>query len=202
MTPATASPPCGLILAGGHSTRMGADKAALMHPDGRSLARRAHDLLEEAGCATIVLSLRHDQGIPPGFGNPSAVEIARDPEGGGEGPIAGMIAAMSLHPHSDWLVLACDLPRLDAATLRHLLDSQLPDELLLSYRSEHDGLPEPLCALYGKGAVALLQQEKIVGIRCPRKFLIRHHCRLLEPITPRALENANTPDEWRNALAP
>ncbi|WP_366524749.1 cyclic pyranopterin monophosphate synthase MoaC, partial [Nannocystis sp.] len=61
---APSQPLYGLVLAGGRSTRMGTDKAALIHPDGRSLARRTYDLLAGAGCVDVVLSLRHDQEIP------------------------------------------------------------------------------------------------------------------------------------------
>ena len=193
---------CGLVLAGGRSSRMGTDKAALVHPDGRTLARRCHDLLEETGCGTVVISLRHDQELPPGFSDLPDVAIARDPEGGSEGPLAGMLAAMRLHPEADWLVLACDLPRLDLATLRHLVSSKRPDEVFLSYRSEFDGLPEPLCALYAAEALPLLEQARADGIRCPRKPLIRHECRLLDPPTPRALDNANTPEDWQTANTP
>jgi len=178
---------------------MGADKAALVHPDGRTLARRTHDLLAEAGCEHVVLSLRHDQEIPAGFSDVASIQIVRDPEASAGGPLAGIIAAMSMHPDSDWLVLACDLPRLDAATLRHLISSKQPDELFLSYRSEFDGLPEPLCALYAPAALPLLGAMEF---RCPRKLLIRHECRLLDPVTPRALDNANTPDDWQSAIKP
>ncbi len=115
------------------------------------------------------------------------------------GPLAGIIAAMSLHPDADWLVLACDLPRLDLPTLRHLISSKRPDEMFLSYRSEFDGLPEPLCALYAPAALPLLRDTEF---RCPRKVLIRHECRLLEPVTPRALDNANTPEDWQTATTP
>lgn len=193
---------CGLVLAGGRSTRMGTDKAALVHPDGRTLARRTVDLLDDAGCESIVLSLRHDQEIPPGLADHSQVTIARDPEGGSEGPLAGMLAAMRLRPDADWLVLACDLPRLDLETLVHLIDSRLPGELFLSYRSEFDGLPEPLCALYAAGALPIIEQARANDLRCPRKVLIRNDCRLLEPVTPRALENANTPEDWETARQP
>jgi molybdenum cofactor guanylyltransferase len=181
---------------------MGTDKAALIHPDGRALARRCCDLLGEAACETVVLSLRHDQEIPPGFDDQSRVVIARDPEGGSEGPLAGMLAAMRLRPDADWLVLACDLPRLDLDTLVHLIVSRQPDEKFLSYRSEFDGLPEPLCALYASGAVQIIEEARANDLRCPRKVLIRNHCRLLEPITPRALENANTPEDWDTANTP
>jgi molybdopterin-guanine dinucleotide biosynthesis protein A len=189
----------GLVLAGGRSSRMGADKSTLVHPDGRTLARRTHDLLAEAGCNNVALSLRHNQEIPVGCSDLPSIRIVRDPADTEGGPLTGIIAAMSQHPDSDWLVLACDLPRLDTATLIHLISSKQPDELFLSYRSEFDGLPEPLCALYSPAALPLLNAMEF---RCPRKLLIRHECRLLEPVTPRALDNANTPDDWQSAIKP
>lgn len=192
----------GLVLAGGRSSRMGTDKAALLHPDGRPLARRTRDLLAEAGCETVVLSLRHDQELPPGFDDLNDVRIARDPEGQSEGPLAGMLAAFRSEPDADWLVLACDLPRLDVETLTHLVSSRLPGECFLSYRSEFDGLPEPLCAFYAAEALTVLEQFQADGMRCPRKVLIRNNCRLLDPVSPRALDNANTPDDWQSALTP
>ena len=187
----------GLVLAGGRSSRMGRDKAALVHPDGRTLLRRCCDLLVEAGCATVAISLRHDQEIPAGLED---CEIVRDPEGASLGPIAGMVAGMRLHPDADWLVLACDLPRLDAATISNLVTSRREDEAFLSYRSEFDGLPEPLCAFYASGALPVLEKAFADDLRCPRKILIRNDCRLLDPVTARALDNANTPEDWESAI--
>ena len=200
MTPQQPITLCGLVLAGGRSSRMGTDKAALVHPDGRTLARRCHDLLVEAGCQTVALSLRHDQELPPGFADLPRVMLVRDAEGMSQGPLCGMLAAMRLRPEANWLMLACDLPRLDLATLTHLVASKRPDEPFLSYRSEFDNLPEPLCALYGATALPILEQSQAEGVRCPRKPLIRHACRLLEPLTPRALDNANTPADWTTAI--
>ena len=191
---------CGLVLAGGRSSLMGSDKAVLVHPDGRTLARRCCDLLCEAGCTEVVLSLRHDQEMPDGFSASPAVTVVRDPEGGSAGPIAGMVAGMSLRPDADWLVLACDLPRLDRATLLHLRDTRRAGETFLSYRSEFDGLPEPLCALYAAEALPMLEDAMAQDFRCPRKLLIRAGCRLLDPVTERALDNANTPEDWKTAI--
>jgi molybdenum cofactor guanylyltransferase len=202
MTPHQPITLCGLVLAGGRSSRMGTDKAALVHPDGRPLARRCVDLLAEAGCATVALSLRHDQNLPPGFADLPQVMLVRDPEGMSQGPLGGMLAAMRLRPQAAWLILACDLPRLDLATLTHLIVSKRPDEPFLSYRSEFDNLPEPLCALYAAAALPILEQAQAEGIRCPRQPLIRHQCRLLEPLTPHALDNANTPEDWVSAITP
>ena len=190
---------CGLVLAGGRSARMGTDKAALRHPDGRTLVRRAYDLLLEIGCETVVISLRPDQEIPPGLEGLAGLTVVRDPEGRSEGPLTGVIAGMKLRPDADWLVLATDLPRLDAATLAHLAAAKHPNELFLAYRSESDGLPEPLAALYAGAAIPVLVEALAAGFKCPRKILIRNSCRLLEPVTPRALDNANTPDDWHAA---
>jgi molybdenum cofactor guanylyltransferase len=191
-------PLLGLILAGGRSSRMGTDKASLVHPDGRPLARRCHDVLLEAGCAGVYLSLRHDQALPAGF-QEGDVKVLRDPEGESSGPISGMLAAMRSLPEADWLVVACDLPRLDAGTLKHLLSSRREGEKFLAYRSEFDGLPEPLCTWYSSEAGPIIASAENF---CPRKILIRNECRLLEPFQPGALDNANTPEDWEASLKP
>jgi molybdopterin-guanine dinucleotide biosynthesis protein A len=91
---------------------------------------------------------------------------------------------------------------LDAATLDYLIDSKQAHEKFLAYRSEFDGLPEPLCTLYSQAALPILEQAQADDFRCPRKILIRNDCRLLEPVTPRALDNANTPEDWATAKTP
>jgi len=189
----------GLVLAGGRSLRMGQDKAALVHPDGRTLARRCCDLLMAAGCQSVAISIRHDQEIPAGLDD---LEIVRDPAGESLGPIVGMVSGMRLHRDADWLVVACDLPRLDLETLVHLVASKKTDENFLAYRSEFDGLPEPLCTHYSPAALLLLEEAQAEDFRCPRKILLRGDCRLLEPVSPRALDNANTPEDWESAIIP
>jgi molybdenum cofactor guanylyltransferase len=189
----------GLLLAGGRSTRMGTDKAALVHPDGRNLARRTLDLLLME-CSRVFVSLRHDQDAPPMIEESERITISRDPEGCSEGPLSGMLGTMRCSPGAHWLVLACDLPRLDARTLRHLVVSRRPDESFLSYRSEFDGLPEPLCAYYAAEALPIMEQACANDVCCPRKILIQNQCRLLEPLVPGALANANTPEDWQSAI--
>ena len=53
------------------------------------------------------------------------------------GPIAGILAAQARHPEGAWLVLACDLPLLDAPTLEHLLRQRDPERTATAYRSSH-----------------------------------------------------------------
>lgn len=196
----TPRPLIGLVLAGGKSRRMGQDKAALIHSDGRPLAFRTVEILA-AVCSKVVISLRHDQEAPPMIEESPQLTLIRDPEGFSEGPFTGMLSAMRSAPDADWLVLACDLPRLDVKTLRHLVSSRSPDETFLSYRSEFDGLPEPLCAYYAADAFPILENAHANGSCCPRKVLIHNHCRLIDAHIPGALDNANTPEDWQSAIA-
>jgi len=111
------------------------------------------------------------------------------------GPAAGIRAAQLTHPEAAWLVVACDLPFLGAPALSRLVAARDPAKVATAYRSSHDGLPEPLCAIWEPRAAGLLQQYLAVGRNCPRKFLIGSDTLLLDQPQPEALDNVNTPDE-------
>src|SRR5690348_13469845 len=137
-----AAPVYGLVLAGGRSTRMQRDKATLEYA-GRTQLERAVELITPL-VERVFVSVRPDQ-----TGDPLRARFAQIVDSGEvEGPIAGIVAAQSRHPEAAWLVLACDLPLLDQQTLEHLLRSRHPEREATAYRSSHDGLPEPLCAIY------------------------------------------------------
>ena len=70
----------------------------------------------------------------------------------GEGPIVGIRSALAANPNVAWLVLACDLPFLSDAALSQLLRERDPAAVATAYRSTHDGLPEPLCAIWEPAA--------------------------------------------------
>lgn len=114
--------------------------------------------------------------------------------------MVGIRSALAHTPGVAWLVLACDLPFLSDAVLAHLIDNRQTQALATAYRSTHDGLPEPLCAIWEPAAGAALAAYQADGGRCPRKFLIRSAAPLLEPLDARALDNINTPEEYGEAI--
>src|SRR5262249_50439570 len=116
------------------------------------------------------------------------------------GPIAGIAAAQALHPQAAWLVLACDLPFLDTGTLDTLLASRDPQLQATAFRSSHDGLPEPLCAIFEPSTREAIEAYIGRGKQCPRKFLINSNARLLDQPNSRALDNVNTPTEYGSAM--
>ena len=91
------------------------DKAALEYA-GQTQLSRAIALLEPLVARTFV-SVRADQlNDPQRAGHECIADALPD-----LGPIGGIHAALHAHAESAWLVLACDLPFLDTATLQQLI---------------------------------------------------------------------------------
>jgi molybdopterin-guanine dinucleotide biosynthesis protein A/molybdopterin converting factor small subunit len=192
--PANAAPIWGLILAGGSSTRMKRDKAALRYR-GKSQLDRAFELAGRH-VSRVFVSVRPDQADDPARAHrPLIIDSVA-----GEGPIVGIRSALAAHPQVAWLVLACDLPFLNDAALAQLLAGRDAHAFATAYRSAHDGLPEPLCAVWEPKAGRALAEYQATGGHCPRKFLMRHAARILEPLDKQALDNVNTPEEYAHAL--
>jgi molybdenum cofactor guanylyltransferase len=184
------APLYGLVLTGGRSQRMGQDKAGLAYGDEPQLERAMR--LLSGFVQRAYVSVRADQAM-----DPLRARFAQIRDRHQElGPIAGLVAAQAEHPDVAWLVLACDLPLLDAPTLQHLIASRATVRMATAYRSSHDGLPEPLCAIYEPASREPLAAWVAAGKNCPRKFLLNIDTELLAEPNPRALDNVNTPQEY------
>lgn len=185
----------GLVLAGGASTRMRTDKAALQY-HGQPQLRWAFELVSKV-CAATFVSVRPDQRDDAArTGYPQIID--RQP---GIGPIAGISAALLEHPKAAWLVLACDLPFLTEHTLQHLISHRDPHKVATAYRSAHDNLPEPLCAIWEPAAREPVLAYIASGKQCPRKLLINSDVALLDLPERQALDNVNTAEEFGLATA-
>ncbi|MFK8053193.1 MAG: molybdenum cofactor guanylyltransferase [Woeseiaceae bacterium] len=181
-----------LVLAGGQSRRMGRDKAHVSLSGVTQLDRTC--ALAKQVTEQVFVSVRNLE---------TADELRRRyaliaDVPGAEGPLAGVLAAFESDPQADWLVLACDLPKLDLATLAVLVRSAAEDgqSKALAMGSEvHDGLPEPLCAIWRSTLKGLIQQRVAAQRYCARKCLILGDCRIIPPVSPGALANMNTPED-------
>lgn len=182
-------PVWGLVLAGGKSRRMGSDKALLMQ-NGESALSRAVRLLERH-VERVFVSARSDQASDPERARFEQIIDRYDDMG----PIAGILSALDLNDEVNWLVMACDLPNVDSETIEYLLDNQSTDRPATAFRSTHDALPEPLCAIYRPAARPIIDKFVSQGIVCPRKILIKSDTHLLQQPDPAALHNVNSPDD-------
>jgi molybdopterin-guanine dinucleotide biosynthesis protein A len=187
--PSSASDVYGLVLSGGASRRMQHDKA-LIDYHGQPQLLWTYRLLSSV-LQRVFISVRADQRDEPVRRDlPQIVDAFDD-----AGPAAGILSAQALYPKAAWLVVACDLPRLDAETLQHLLRARDPQREATAFISSHDGLPEPLCALWEPASHGKLLERVQAGRSCPRKALIQGDTQLLQPLSALALDNINTPEE-------
>jgi len=184
----------GLLLAGGRSKRMGRDKA-LLERDGQSQLAYLAGLLEKK-VERMFVSTRAEQKDDSERSKYAQIVDRYDDMG----PLAGILSAMEEHPHADWLVVACDLPNISGETITHLLENRSDEHPFTAYVSSHDGLPEPLCAIYSASSVDIIRQFAQEGIHCPRKILIRSDTFLIEQANPSSLDNINTPDDLADSI--
>jgi len=163
-----------IILTGGASRRMGADKAALDW-DGQRAVDRVAALASAAG-AVRVLTAGRDLGL----------EHVDDPAPGA-GPVGGVLAgarALAAHGLTRALVLAVDAPTVTVEDLAPLLAAAEPGAF-------YDGLPVPmaltLAALPAEAEAGwplrrLVERAGLVALACDEAIRTR-------------LRGANTPEE-------
>ena len=180
----------GLILTGGRSRRMGQDKA-LMRLTSKTLLECTYELLQQC-LKSIYVSIKEDQ-----IGDPirSKFKLIID-EYNQSGPMAGILSAHKTHPHSAWLVVACDMPRLDQKTLAQLIKERDSDFDATAFNSPKDSLPEPLCAIYEPHLLSeVLDNSKLLPSNSPRDLLLQSRVKIIKTQNPSALENTNYPRE-------
>ncbi|MGB3293452.1 MAG: NTP transferase domain-containing protein [Phormidesmis sp.] len=132
-----------IILAGGHSRRMGQDKALLTLPNGQPLLQRTAQIAQQLTSDTLVVTPwpeRYQPILSPTVRlvkEQTASHAQPTPQSTAKafGPLGGFAQGWSL-VRSDWcLLLACDLPYLEPDPLRQWwqwLIALPPDHLSLS----------------------------------------------------------------------
>jgi molybdenum cofactor guanylyltransferase len=180
----------GLVLAGGKSKRMGTDKGILQW-HGKEQRYYMADLLQNV-CNEVFISCRVEQ--QPEIDNEYHTLADAFTEAG---PLGGILSALKAQPDKAWFVGACDLPLLDMATLKYLIEHRDVQALATTFKSPFDDLPEPLITIWEPGSYAVLLEHLSAGFTCPRKALIRNNERvsILQAPDPDKLMNANTPED-------
>lgn len=179
----------GLVLTGGASTRMGADKALLEYRGVPQM--HATFRLLEGQVERCFISVREEQRQEPlRAALPQIVDRLES-----IGPAAGLLAAHAAYPDAAWLAVACDLPLLQASTLSALIVARDGDHAVVAYRSPRDGLPEPLCAIWEPAALGNLAKQAEGGRYRLRDILQPATTLLLPAPDSDVLDNVNTPQE-------
>jgi len=144
----------GLILAGGRSTRFGADKAR--HP----VAGRAMIEHVVAAVAAVTDAVLISVAEVPSDDMPAVRYVVdRYAEAG---PLAGLHAGLEAAGTPWVLAVACDMPFLTPAVLQRLLDARTPNVAAVVARTP-DGQGHPLCACYHRDARPLVEARLASG---------------------------------------
>lgn len=182
---------CGIVLAGGKSSRMGTDKSELaLH--GRTFLELQVHKLQLLGAADIIISGKGAD-IP---GTRSVMDQIP-----GLGPLGGLCSSFPSVRQRCALVISVDTPLISVSTLESLLEAHFRgnyDATLLA----REGRIEPLIAVYNTNTAGLLKEladNKKVAMRA---YIDRLHCQLL-PFTgsPEELLNCNSPEDFSMLLS-
>lgn len=208
----------GVVLVGGRSSRMGRDKAALLHPAGGTFLDHAIGRLRRLSCPTAICGSTR---VPPAWAQDLAVVAIPDPPMSAQaaiagppqplGPVAGIVAAL-LHSASAGatgiLVTPVDMPHLSREHLRPLLEAARqsfaqqrepsPPEVRQPIVGTFDGIHrEPLVAAYPVAALAALQQLAAGNDRSLSRWLATHPHHL-HRLPAAAAANVNTPAQYQS----
>lgn len=146
----------GIVLAGGLSRRLGRDKA-VESIGGEPLISRVIGRLNALTNETVVVVNSESRGaeLPLPDDAIAVVDIYAD-SGSLGGIFTGLTAASN-----DWgLVVACDMPFLNAGLMRHMLDLRPGYDAIVPVP---DGYPEPTHALYSKACLPHIERRLKAG---------------------------------------
>jgi molybdopterin-guanine dinucleotide biosynthesis protein A len=151
------------VLAGGESSRFGADKALVsLVPGGPPLIAQ---IIEKAlALSDQVAIIGHNRYSALDLGVP----IVPDDEPG-SGPLGGMATALQRVDSSRVLVLACDMPCLSLPLLRWMIERTMVADVLIP-RTD-DGRWHPMHALYHRSALPAIERSLRSGRRAVRSIL-------------------------------
>jgi len=142
----------GFVLAGGRSSRMGQDKA-LLRLGGEPLVQRAVRKLSEI-CAEVAIA-----GGTEDLARFGRVIPDKSP---GCGPLGGIVSALEQSSFEWNLFLSVDAPFVPASALKALLVMAAGFQGV-GVVARVQGRMQPLCAVYSRRALGVLQQELAGG---------------------------------------
>jgi molybdopterin-guanine dinucleotide biosynthesis protein A len=189
------SPLYGLVISGGLSTRMGADKS-LINYHGKPQRYYLYDMLTTL-CGKAVISCNKIQAkeIPERYG----VIIDSD-KYEQIGPMGGLLSAFEKYHEASFLVVGCDYPFIKAADVQILIDSYKTSDLASTYYNEKEQIREPLLGLYKAGCNELLSKQFGQKDYSLNRFLKNVNSVKILPSSPEIIQSVDNPEQYQDAL--
>ena len=181
----------GAVLAGGRGRRLGADKA-VVEIGGRAMIERPLDALGEV-CERVAVVCKAATVLP---GLPPGIERWDEPERPRH-PLTGIVHALD-RAGEEVLVCAADMPFVDAAVLRVLIEAGAARPDAVAVVAEAAGRLQPVLGLYRASALAGLGRG---AANAPLTRIVEGLDPLRVTVAAAAVRGVNTPDELAAADA-
>jgi len=182
----------GVVLAGGQNSRMGGADKAFLTVNGQTVFQRTLRLLRRSFPQVVVVTNRPEKYA--GF----EVQVTTD-EFLGQGPLAGIHAALGLVRLPYAFVVACDMPFLRAEPIGFLVRQVVAQEAIIP---RWDGDIEPLHAVYATALRGRMGDALRRGVCAIRQFLPGIQVDYISEVVMRGVggadesfRNVNTPEE-------
>jgi len=137
----------GIVLAGGRSSRMGENKS-LMKLNGKSMIEFSIEAIRPL-CNEVVISSDYT------VFDYTGCEVWPDELKHGA-PIAGIYSCLKRSKTEINIILTCDMPLINTELLKYLLVHSEGSDITVPVHE--NGMIEPLCGIYKKGALEILEQ--------------------------------------------
>jgi molybdopterin-guanine dinucleotide biosynthesis protein A len=190
-------PVTGIVLAGGHSRRMGHDKAFL-ELDGRPLIEIVLGRVQRACDEVLIVAAE----VEPyrRFGVPVVTDIYR-----GVGVLGGIHAGLSAASSEICVVVGCDMPFLVPDLVRAFAHWAVGVDVVVLRQGEYT---EPLHGAYRRTCLAPIEDCIRAGLRRIVSFFPQVRVRYVTPSEVASFDpglsfirNVNTPEQWADVQA-
>ncbi|AZL68859.1 molybdenum cofactor guanylyltransferase MobA [Pseudomonas oryziphila] len=184
-----ALPPCSiLILAGGRGQRMGGRDKGLLPWRGEPLVAHVQRVVRGLS-DDVVISCNRNQELY----RPYADQLVGDAEADFPGPLAGVIAGLTVARHEWVVLLACDAPLVDQVLIEDLLKLAVEHDSAAMVRQ--GGYWQPMFSALPRRVLPVLELAWAAGERSLQKALLVEAVQGLECAQDdQRLSNFNSPE--------
>lgn len=176
-----------VILAGGESRRMGANKCMLPY-QGRPLIQHVAEQLEP-----LFQEVRVSTNTPETYRFLDLAIVADETPGAG--PLMGVCSALATARQPWTFIVAADIPEIPVKLVRELARAR--DDVLIVVPEDSSGRYQPLFAFYHRELVPEIRDLLAAGHRRMYDLLERTPLRSV-PIETGLLRNLNTPEDYHD----
>lgn len=177
-----------LILIGGQSARMGAQKY-LMNVNGQPQYVHLYQLLTEAGLdVCISCNVEQYRSLPQSY-------YKLVDQFDAIGPIGGLVAAINHSPEEPWLVVACDLVNVTKETINHLIEAADEEHDVITYQIDGSKHLETTITIYRPSAFRNVLDAVEMGLYSLQRVLQNAKVKTIAPGDASELKNVNEPED-------